>query len=297
MPKSLFENGDINKQLPAKLVKPLKWHGGKHYLASWIIEQMPPHLHYVEPYFGGGSVLLARDPDHNWMGNEPLPAHQRGCSEVVNDLNGDLVNFWMVLRDEDLFQQFMRRAEATPVSQRHWEEAAAAGDAPIERAVNFFIRARQSRQGLGSSFATLSRTRTRRGMQEQVSSWLSALEGLPDVHQRLRRVVILSDDARDVIRKQDGDKTHVYCDPPYLGPERTSGGEYGQFEMTEQQHEELLQTLADIRGTFQLSGYHSKLYDDFGARQGWRCAELAIDNKASAAANKQIKTECLWMNY
>ncbi len=297
MQKSLFDNESLTKSGSLKLVKPLKWQGGKHYLAPWIIEQMPPHLHYVEPYFGGGSVLLARDPDRNWMGAEPLPAHQRGCSEVVNDRDGELMNFWTVLRDDELFHRLMRIVEATPVSQRMWEDAVAPADSQVERAVRFFIRARQSRQGLGSSFITLSRNRTRRGMQEQVSSWLSALEGLPDVHQRLRRVVILSNDACDVILQQDGDKTHFYCDPPYLGPERTSGGEYGEFEMTEQQHRELLETLAKITGTFQLSGYQSPLYDDFAARQGWRCAEYQIDNKASGATQKQIKTECLWMNY
>jgi len=62
-----------------KLTQPLKWHGGKHYLAKAIIELMPPHVHYVEPYFGGGSVLLEKDPV--------------GVSEVVNDRNRELMNF------------------------------------------------------------------------------------------------------------------------------------------------------------------------------------------------------------
>ena len=281
----------------AKLVKPLKWHGGKHYLAQWIVEQMPPHLHYVEPYFGGGSVLFTRNPDHNWLGEGPLPNYLGGCSEVVNDRNGALINFWNVLRDEQLFQQFMRILECTPVSQPAWDKASDLGDSPVEQAANFFIRARQSRQGLGISFTTLSRNRTRRRMQESVSSWLSAVEGLADVHQRLRRVVILHDDACKVICKQDGDKTHFYCDPPYYGPERSGDSEYGEFEMSESQHLELLQALAAIKGTFQLSGYHSELYDNFAAEQGWSCAEMAIDNKASRSATKETKVECLWMNY
>ncbi len=77
-----------------RVTPPLKWHGGKHYLASRIVGLMPRHLHYVEPFFGGGAVLLARDP------NDPslwLPPH-KGVSEVVNDINGRLVNFWRVLR-------------------------------------------------------------------------------------------------------------------------------------------------------------------------------------------------------
>ena len=81
---------------------PLKWHGGKSYLADWIIDHMPKHLHYVEPYGGGLAVLLAKDPfddRHQWSEK----GHERGISEVVNDLNGELMNFWKVLQDEDSF--------------------------------------------------------------------------------------------------------------------------------------------------------------------------------------------------
>ena len=69
----------------------------------------------------------------------------------------------------------------------------------VERAVNFFIRCRQSRAGCFKDFATLSRTRTRRGMNEQASAWLTVIDGLPEVHARLKRVVILNHDALDVI--------------------------------------------------------------------------------------------------
>src|SRR5258708_13650744 len=88
---------------------PLKWHGGKSYLAPKIVALMPPHTHYVEPYFGGGAVLLAKDPE--------------GVSEVVNDLNGDLINFWNVLQKSQLFEEFRRKIEGTPVSEWHWDHA------------------------------------------------------------------------------------------------------------------------------------------------------------------------------
>src|SRR5436309_15774391 len=79
------------------LVPPLKWHGGKHYLAGRIEALMPPHTHYVEPYAGGLAVLIAKDPD--------------GVSEVVNDLDGRLTNFWKVLQDEAMFAEFHRSEE------------------------------------------------------------------------------------------------------------------------------------------------------------------------------------------
>ena len=88
---------------------PLKWHGGKSYLAAKFIAMMPPHTHYVEPYFGGGAVLFAKEHE--------------GVSEVVNDLNCDLFIFWLVMRDEIYFEAFRRMAEGTPFSQMEWDNA------------------------------------------------------------------------------------------------------------------------------------------------------------------------------
>ena len=109
-----------------RLTPPLKWPGGKHYLAKRIIELMPPHLHYVEPYFGSGAVLLQRDPSRDWFSTgSKLPAHQKGCSEVVNDINDHLTNFWQVLQHPVRFDQFTRLCQATPFSEREYRKAAA----------------------------------------------------------------------------------------------------------------------------------------------------------------------------
>ena len=96
-----------DKKRTVEMNLPLKWHGGKYYLASRIVSLMPPHLHYVEPFFGGGAVLLARNPEDPalWL----LP--HKGVSEVVNDINGRLINFWRVLRDPDAFASFGRWVE------------------------------------------------------------------------------------------------------------------------------------------------------------------------------------------
>src|SRR6478752_6256498 len=100
-----------------RITPPLKWHGGKHYMARRIVALMPPHLHYVEPYAGGLAVLLARDPDDHrlWL------APHRGISEVVNDLDGRLTTFWRVLRDQEMFSCFIRAVQAMPVSRAGWE--------------------------------------------------------------------------------------------------------------------------------------------------------------------------------
>ena len=294
------------------LTQPLKWHGGKYYLRKWIISLMPPHLHYVEPFFGGGGILLARDPDRDWMaiGDEKLSAAEQGSSEVVNDLHGELINFWRVLQDAEDFEVFRQRIELTPFSAAEFEEALQHSRAaeperatdpdsetsPVERAVQFFILARQSRQGLMRDFATLSRNRTRSRINEQVSAWLNVVEGLPDVHRRLRNVVILNQPATVVIRRQDGPKTLFYCDPPYVHETRATTGEYA-FEMTEEEHVELLKTLSRIQGKFMLSGYPSDLYTRWEQEQGWKRHEFLIDNKAASGKVKEKKTECLWCNF
>ena len=286
--------------MSTKLTQPIKWHGGKHYLADWIIGNMPPHLHYVEPYFGGGAVLLARDPTKGWasVNGNKLPAHLRGCSEVVNDLNDELSNFWRVLQNPDKFEAFRGQLEFTPFSAVEWSEAGATDDDsnPVARAVRFFVLARQSRQGLMKDFATLSRNRTRRGMNEQVSSYLTAIDGLEDVHRRLQSVVILNDDACRVIEQQDGPNTLFYCDPPYLHETRVSRVAYA-YEMDNSEHERLLRTLAGIKGNFLLSGYRSTLYDKYADRLGWRREDYIIDNKASSRKVKEKKCECLWMSF
>ena len=269
-----------------RLGQPIKWHGGKFYLAPKLIDLFPPHVHYVEPYFGGGAVLFAKPAE--WV---------EGHSEVVNDLNGELMNFWRVLADEYHFPRFCRVIQAVPFGEAIWNHNREASPlSEVDCAVAFFVRYRQSRQGLGKDFATLSRTRTRRGMNEQASSWLSAIEGLPEAHERLKRVVILNGDAIKVIRQQDGPGTFFYLDPPYLHGTRVTTGDY-EHEMTEDQHAELLITLGKIRGRFMLSGYRSSLYDASAESHDWRRMDFPIDCKASGAKEKPKRVESVWMNY
>jgi DNA adenine methylase len=279
------------------MVQPLKWWGGKHYLAKKIIDLMPRHLHYVEPYAGGLAVLLEKDPfDRSKYWGEK--GYEQGVSEVVNDIHRELTNFWRVLQREDTFAVFQRQIDAMPFSQIEWEEAEVRQDPltdlDIESAVAFFVRCRQSRAGGFKDFATLSRNRTRRQMNEQVSAWQNCIDGLPAVSDRLRRVVILNQPALDVIRQQDGAATLFYLDPPYLHETRATTGTY-QHEMTEDDHRELLAAIKQCQGTFMLSGYPNPLYD--GELAGWRRQDFVIDNKASGGKVKRQMTESLWMNF
>jgi DNA adenine methylase len=162
-------------------------------------------------------------------------------------------------------------------------------------AVAFFVHCRQSRSGLMKTFTPLTRGRTRRGMNGNASEWLSAVEGLADVHARLRPVVLENLPALDLVRREDTPGTLFYCDPPYLHATRTSTAAYGAFEMTEAQHAELLAVLLACKGKVMLSGYPSVLYDE--ALAGWTRHAFDLPNHASGAKAKGRETEVLWCNF
>lgn len=270
---------------------PLKWHsrGGKHYLAQQIIDLMPgrqsarPWHLYREPFAGGLSVLLHLNPE--------------GLSEAVNDLDGELSNFWRVIASSSAFELFRRSVEATPFSSKAWDDAAYIHEIadPVTSAVAFFVHCRQSRQGLRKDFATPTR-RIRRGMNENVSAWLTAVDGLPEVHARLRRVEVRNMPAVEFIRQYDDPAAVFYCDPPYMHGTRTVADAY-RCEMTDLDHSLLLATLANIEGRFLLSGYRSDFYDTAADDFGWRRVDFDIDNKSGVGDTKQRRTECVWMNY
>ncbi len=281
----------------SSIVPPLKWWGGKQYLAKELIALMPRHLHYVEPYGGGLAVLLEKDPfdQSKYWGSK---SYEQGISEVVNDLHCALTNFWRVLQREESFATFKRIVDATPFSQVEWADAAdrqtPQADLDVEAAVAFFVRCRQSRAGGFKDFATLSRNRTRRMQNEQASAWWNCVEGLVAVSARLRRVLILTQPAVQVIRQQDGPATLHYLDPPYLHDTRASTGNY-EHEMTEADHRELLAVIKQCQGKVMLSGYPNSLYDQ--SLTGWNRQDFVIDNKAAGGKEKRKMTESLWMNF
>jgi DNA adenine methylase len=223
-----------------------------------------------------------------------------------------------------------RLLDAVPFSQAEYHAAATPLDASesykdyggydVARAVQFFVRCRQSLAGRMKSFAPVTRNRTRRGMNEQVSSWLNAIDGLAAVHARLKRVLLLGPrEALDVIRSQDGARTLFYLDPPYLHATRAAPNVYA-LEMSVADHADLLVRLGGppatiaaerfvgprptwwaraepIAGRFLLSGYRSELYDAVAAACSWHRHETTINNHAAGGKTKRRMTECLWANF
>lgn len=223
-----------------------------------------------------------------------------GVSEFVNDIDGELMNFWEVLQSEAGFLELGHRLASTPLSKKIFyklkEMRNAKPNTAIERAISFFVMNRQSRQALGKDFVTPTK-RLRRGMNEQVSAWMGSVDMLPEAHERLMRVEIWNEKALDVIEKLDGEDTLFYCDPPYLHETRETKHEYGPHEMTPEDHEELLMALRNIKGKFLLSGYDSKMYAAVEFQCRWRKHKHEIPNNASGKKKKDTKVECVWTNF
>jgi DNA adenine methylase len=257
------------------------WYGGKFNHLEWLLPLLPEAHHYCEPYAGSGAVLLNR---------APAPV------ETYNDVDGEVVNFFRVLRDQG--DELQRVIALTPFSREEFHRAitgSRAGIDDLERARRFFVLARQTRTGLAQS-ATLGRwanckDTSRAGMSGVVSRWLGGVEGLSDIASRLIRVQIENRPALDIVRLYDGEGTLFYCDPPYLHDTRGDSAAYG-YEMIESEHIDLAGALNRCRAKVAISGYRNGLMDRL--YKDWRRFDAPLKQCHSI---KKTRQECVWMNY
>lgn len=282
--------------MPASVRPPLKYFGGKQKLALAIVALTPPHLSYLEPFFGGGAVLFGRDPDDRALWWAQSPGYLTGVSETANDINHRLMNFYRVLRDPGTFERFRRLVQLTPFGRDVWQEANAHeyGKDLVADAWATFVHYRQSRGGQAQGFKAICTSRTRRQMHNNASEWLGCIEGLPDAHVRLQRVCLECLPAIQFLEKYCRAHSPAYCDPPYPPDTRFAKKVY-EYEMTEADHVALLQVLRHCPGKVILSSYPSQLYAEL--LLGWHKAELVVKNDASGKAEKDQETEVLWCNF
>jgi len=266
-------------------------------MVNKLLKLLPPHGSYkiyVEPFGGGASLLFAKKPS-------PV--------EVYNDLDEDLVNFFRVLRNEEKFKKFYHKVALTPYSRKEFydcRETWSQCEDEVERAYRWYVVARMSfsgRFGMSWSFAVSASTR---GMPETASKWLSIIEMLPEIHQRIMRVQIECDDFRKIIETYDTPETLFYMDPPYVPDTRRDGGY--KHEMTLEDHKELVEILLNVKGKVMLSGYAHPVYESL-EKAGWHridfeTACFAVGKTRYTgilgegnAKKKQPRIESVWRNY
>lgn len=263
----------------------LRWHGGKWLLAPWIISHFPKHRIYVEPFGGGGSVLLRKE---------------RAYAEVYNDLDDQVVTLFRVLQDDCTARKLIAALELTPFARSEYELAWNPTDEPLEIARRLIVR---SFMGFGShahadtgagSKTTGFRANSNRSGSTPAHDWARYPSHIASFIERMRGVVVERRPAIQVMETHDGEDTLHYVDPPYL-PETRGRKNLNDLkhqyrhEMTVRDHEELLSKLLSLKGMVVLSGYPSELYDT--ALSGW----VRIERQAMADGARP-RTEVLWIN-
>lgn len=262
--------------LPVPTRPVLRYHGGKWMLAPWIISNFPKHRIYVEPFGGAASVLMQKP---------------RCYAEAYNDLSGEVVNLFRVLRDNGAALRDALRL--TPFGRDEYRAAFERTEDPLESARRLVVR---SFQGFGSNSIRREvrsgfRNNANRSGTTPAHDWVNFPDCMDAMIARLQGVIIENKNALDLMQQLDGPETLHYCDPPYPhGTRMESCATKGyDHEMMDDDHRAMAAVLNQLKGMVIVSGYACSLYDD-ELFAGWR----RVERKALADGARE-RTEVLWM--
>jgi DNA adenine methylase len=272
---------------------PTNYYGGKARLAPWIASLLPTHRTYVEAFAGSAAVLFAKPP---------------AATEILNDLDGQVVNFFTVLRDHPA--ELARALRLTPYARAEYQQLAAGYDDPeldeVERARRWFIRVNQSishlaGRGRPSGWAAAYNTNG----ADHAHKFAALADRLVACADRLRRVHLEQRPAVEVIAKyaKAGADAVVYCDPPYLDVTRSTltkrrGADYAVEYATEADHRALAEVLHATPAAVLVSGYPSALYAELYETRGWWRAEQTVMRPTSNTSGGRgtCAVEVVWSN-
>jgi len=273
---------------------PIRYYGGKGGLYKTIISEFPSDFGsdtrtcndgsadiYIEPFGGSGTILFHKKPS-------PI--------EVYNDLEHNVYSFFKVLSNPKRFKAFQKKCGLIFYSRDLFNEynyALRNHDLSMEdRAFYFFYVNRVAYNGVGSFSCSVNAVR--RGMSKPVSDMLSTIDRLPEVHQRLKNVIVESIDGLKLIKKYDKPTAFFYLDPPYHHSTR-SGARY-DVDMNNDKQEELLRVLEGVKDArILLSGYNCDLFDNL-LDCGWNRVDFGVNTQSGKRESKS-KVESLWRNY
>lgn len=254
----------------------LRYHGGKWLLAPWILSHFPAHRVYTEPFGGGASVLLRKPRSH---------------AEVYNDIDNEIVNLFRVLRDQG--DKLVETLRLTPFARAEFELSYADTDDPIEKARRTVVRSHMGFSSASISQATGFRANSNRSGTTPAHDWRHLAEALPLIVDRLRGVIIESRDATEIIKQHDSATTLHYIDPPYVHATRSQTGKTlaapYRYEMTDDDHVRLAETLNKVKGMVIVSGYPCDLYKEI--YKGWE-----VVYRDAYADGAKSRVEALWLS-
>lgn len=251
----------------------MKYPGSKWSIAKWIIDLFPEHHSYVEPFFGSGAVLF----------NKP-----RSNIETVNDLDGNVVNLFEWIKKDP--ERLAHEIYFTPYARQVYDDAfRVVPEDSLGKAVNFYIRLNMG-HGFRTNGEKVGWKNDVQGREKSYASqdWCNLPDKIIQAAERLRGVQIENKPAIELIQRFNFQNVLIYCDPPYML--ETRHGKQYRCEMTDKEHEELLNILLQHKGPVIISGYETSLYDSM--LQGW--------DKFERTAYSQVcskKKEVVWLNY
>lgn len=262
------------------LKPPVRYFGGKSLMINSIKNYFPKDFDtYIEPFSGSFSIGLTID-----------------CPNLIyNDLDKNVYSLYKVISDQDLYSGFKLMCDLSPYSEdlrNEYKIELKRDDLNlIERAFYFFYINRTSHNGIGGFSIN---THIRRSMSKSVSDYLSAIDRLPELHDKLSKVIITNKDGIELIEKFDKEDSFLYLDPPYHQSTRTSA-RY-KVDMSNIQQEKLINSLLDIKkAKILLSGYECDLYKKL-EDNGWNKKKILVKT-TDGNRNPKTKIESLWLNY
>lgn len=264
----------MNVALDAPKRPALRYYGGKFNLAPWIISHFPPHKNYVEPCGGAASVLLQKP-------RSPL--------ETYNDLDGNVVNFFRVLRDRP--EELIRKIRLTPWARAEYELSVQSCEDELERARRFYVASYMSFNGATGDNPRIFGWRCSTDSRLRLTPSADLQNNVLDkIAERLLTVQIENRDYKDIILRLDNDAALIYIDPPYTYGQRTNTNWY-EHEWTDADHTEAAGLLRQAQGFVVVSGYACPLYTDLYEAHGWP----RFDKEAQTnSGGKRI--ESLWLS-
>jgi DNA adenine methylase len=252
---------------------PITYYGGKQTLMKYLLPLIPNHRIYCEPFFGGGALFFAKPKSE---------------VEVINDSNGEVINFFKVLKTK--FPALQKEIQSTLHSRDLYKKAMTIYKNPksysdVQRAWALWTATNQGFAGMIGSWGFGKTNSKEKAVASKRENFTQAYE------DRLKTVQVENNDALKVIARCDDKEAFIYCDPPYIGSDQ---GHYSGY--TEAQYKTLLNALAKTKAKFLLSSYPSKILQQYLSKYGWRVQKVEKYVAVTKHTEKK-KTEMLVFNY